>query len=135
MGSQPKLKRTHNALILKRNVGIASDGGGDQGHDNVLRSQLFFLKQAGSWRSRGLRTRYREKSLISDRVGGYWPDPVETGPYDMDEVLPKGNDVPTYEVMEHVLVANLSYPQRTHYCYTCCNPGHFSSDCPLIPEE
>jgi hypothetical protein len=32
----------------------------------------------------------------------YWPDPVETGPCDMDEVLPKWNDVSTNDDMEHV---------------------------------
>jgi hypothetical protein len=46
-GSQPKLKRTNNALVLKRYIGIASDGGGDQPHDNVLRFQLFFSNKLG----------------------------------------------------------------------------------------
>ena len=37
--------------------------------------------------------------------------------------------------MEQILVANLAPPQQVRCCYTCWRPGHFSAQCPLIPES
>jgi Zinc knuckle len=35
---------------------------------------------------------------------------------------------------DQVMIAHLSNPQQSRYCYTCWRPGHFSANCPLIPE-
>jgi hypothetical protein len=35
---------------------------------------------------------------------------------------------------DQVMIAHLSNPQQSRYVYTCWRPGHFSANCPLIPE-
>jgi hypothetical protein len=40
-----------------------------------------------------------------------------------------------FQNVDEALVAHLATPQRIRYCYTCWRPGHFSSECPLIPES
>ena len=42
---------------------------------------------------------------------------------------------PYAEEFEEILIAHVAPPQRVRYCYTCWRPGHFSAECPLIPEE
>jgi hypothetical protein len=42
---------------------------------------------------------------------------------------------PTSDEMEQILTANLAPPQQVRCCYTCWRPGHFSAQCPLIPES
>jgi hypothetical protein len=36
--------------------------------------------------------------------------------------------------MDQILVTHLAQPQQVRYSYTCWRPGHFSAECPLIPE-
>jgi hypothetical protein len=51
---------------------------------------------------------------------------VEHDPDDWDFV---GGDV------EQVLLAQMVQPQRARYFYICWKPGHFSAECPLIPDS
>jgi Zinc knuckle len=51
---------------------------------------------------------------------------VEHDPDDWDFV---GGNV------EQVLLAQMVQPQMARYCYTCWKPGHFSAECPLIPDS
>jgi hypothetical protein len=51
---------------------------------------------------------------------------VEHDPNDWDFA---GGDV------EQILLAQVVQPQRARYCYTCWKPGHFSAECPLIPDS
>ena len=39
------------------------------------------------------------------------------------------------ESVEQVLAAHVVQPQKIRYCYTCWKAGHFSAECPLIPDS
>lgn len=55
-------------------------------------------------------------------------------PEHLSEAVDPGLHASEVQNMDHVLVAHLAHPQQVRYCYTCWRPGHFSAECPLIPE-
>ena len=79
-------------------------------------AQVFALEDSEEY------ARYREWRVRED--SGY-----STG------AVPEWEPDAVGENVEQVLFAQVVQPQRSRYCYTCWRVGHFSAECPLIPDE
>jgi hypothetical protein len=78
---------------------------------------------------------HRESMTPSPVLAAEFPsDYNEKFPEHFFEAVDPGFHVSEAQNLDQILVAHLAKPQQVRCCYTRWRPGHFSAECPLIPE-